>query len=85
MKKRIIAIAAALMMATAPAMAQVFIMEEDDYNGKRQNTPSGQLSVDLPGIYNSGEDWYTPVGEGLLVLAGLAGGYLVGKRRKENK
>ena len=83
MKKRIIAIAAALMMATAPAMAQVFIMEEDDYNGKRQNTPSGQLSVDLPGIYDSGEDWYTPVGEGLLVLAGLAGAYLVGKRRKE--
>ncbi len=83
MKKRIIAIAAALMMASAPAMAQVFIMEEDDYNGKRQNTPSGQLSVDLPGIYDSGEDWYTPVGEGLLVLAGLAGAYLVGKRRKE--
>ncbi len=83
MKKRIIAIAAALMMATAPAMAQVFIMEDDDYNGKRQNTPSGQLSVDLPGIYNSGEDWYTPVGEGIFVLAGLAGAYLVGKRRKE--
>ncbi|MBQ6101687.1 MAG: hypothetical protein IJK36_08910 [Bacteroidales bacterium] len=83
MKKKVLAIAAALMMATAPAMAQVFIMEEDDYNGKRQNTPSGQLSVDLPGIYNSGEDWYTPVGEGLLVLAGLAGAYLVGKRRKE--
>ena len=83
MKKKVLAIAAALMMATAPAMAQVFIMEEDDYNGKRQNTPSGQLSVDLPGIYDSGEDWYTPVGEGLLVLAGLAGAYLVGKRRKE--
>ena len=83
MKKRIIAIAAALMMATAPAMAQVFIMEEDDYNGKRQNTPSGQLSVDLPGIYNSGEDWFTPVGEGIFVLAGLAGAYLLGKRRKE--
>ena len=83
MKKRIIAMAAALMMATAPAMAQVFIMEEDDYNGKRQNTPSGQLSVDLPGIYDSGEDWFTPVGEGIFVLAGLAGAYLVGKRRKE--
>lgn len=83
MKKRIIAMAAALMMATAPAMAQVFIMEEDDYIGKRQNTPSGQLSVELPDIYNSGEDWYTPVGEGLFVLAGLAGAYLVGKRRKE--
>ena len=81
MKKRIIAIAAALMMATAPAMAQVFIMEEDDYNGNRTGTTS--FDVDLPGIYNSGEDWFTPIGEGLLVLAGLAGAYLVGKRRKE--
>ncbi|MBR3426550.1 MAG: hypothetical protein IKG95_01275 [Bacteroidales bacterium] len=81
MKKRIIAIAAALMMATAPAMAQVFIMEEDDYNGNRVGTTS--LDVDLPGVYDSGDDWFTPVGEGLLVLAGLAGAYLVGKRRKE--
>ncbi|MBR5378782.1 MAG: hypothetical protein IK135_06650 [Bacteroidales bacterium] len=83
MKKRIIAIAAALMMATAPAMAQVFIMDDDDLNGNRKNTPSSQLSVDLPGVHNSGLDWYTPVGEGLFVLAGLAGAYLVGKRRKE--
>ena len=83
MKKRIIAIAAALMMATAPAMAQVFIMEDDDYNGKRANTPTDELSFDLPGIYNSGADWYTPVGEGIFMLAGLAGAYLVGKRRKE--
>ena len=81
MKKRIIAIAAALMMATAPAMAQVFIMEEDDYNGNRVGTTS--LDVDLPGVYDSGEDWFTPVGEGIFVLAGLAGAYLVGKRRKE--
>ena len=44
---------------------------------------SSQLSVDLPGIYDSGEDWFTPVGEGIFVLAGLAGAYLVGKRRKE--
>ena len=83
MKKRIIAMAAALMMTTAPAMAQVFIMEEDDYNGKRQNTPSGQLSVDLPGIYDSGEDWYTPVGEGIFVLAGLAGLYLMRTHNKK--
>ena len=83
MKKKVLAIAAALMMATAPAMAQVFIMEEDDYNGKRQNTPSGQLSVDLPGIYDSGEDWYTPVGEGIFVLAGLAGLYLMRTHNKK--
>ena len=83
MKKKVLAIAAALMMATAPAMAQVFIMDEDDYNGKRQNTPSGQLSVDLPGVYDSGEDWYTPVGGGIFVLAGLAGLYLMRTHNKK--
>ena len=85
MKKRIIAIAAALMMATAPAMAQVFIMDEDDYNGKRTPQDPSGLFVDNPGVFDSGEDWFTPVGEGIFVLAGLAGAYLVGKRRKENK
>jgi LPXTG-motif cell wall-anchored protein len=28
-------------------------------------------------------DQFTPVGGGVLLLAGLAGAYLVGKRRKE--
>ena len=29
-------------------------------------------------------DQYVPVGEGILLLAGLAGAYLVGKRKKED-
>jgi len=80
--KKLIAIIAALMLATAPAMAQVFIMDEDEYNNGRAG--SSELNIDLPGIYDSGEDWYTPVGEGIVVLAGLAGAYLLGKRKKEN-
>jgi len=80
--KKLIAIIAALMLATAPAMAQVFIMDEDEYNNNR--TGKTTMDVDLPGWYNSGEDWYSPVGEGIVVLAGLAGAYLLGKRKKEN-
>jgi uncharacterized protein (DUF39 family) len=78
MKKRIITIAAALMMATAPAMAQVFIMDEDDYQGNRAAGPGAMIPMQ-----DNPNDQYIPVGEGVFVLAGLAGAYLLGKRRKE--
>ena len=81
MKKRIIAIATVLMMATAPAMAQIFMTDEDLNNRAGADDPS--MYINLPGSFNSGMDWYAPVGEGLVVLAGLAGAYLLGKRRKE--
>ena len=81
MKKRIITIAAALMLAAAPAMAQVFI-DDDDINN-RAGTDDPSMYVDNPGIFDSGEDWFVPAGEGIVMLAGLAGAYLVGKRKKE--
>lgn len=80
MKKRIITIAAALMIAVAPAMAQVFI--DDEGLNNRAGSPNA-LSLDNPGVYDSGEDWYTPIGESLFVLASLAGAYLIGKRKKQ--
>ena len=81
MKKRIITIVAALMMVTAPAMAQVFIMDEDEYNNGRVSDPAafGVMVPEQDVTY----DQYVPVGEGIVVLAGLAGAYLLGKRRKE--
>ena len=76
------AITAVLTLATAPAMAQVFL-DDDDLNNKRD----GSTEVLGPGAYvpeqNVTHDQYVPVGEGMLLLAGLAGAYLVGKRRKE--
>ena len=81
MKKRIITIAAALMLAAAPAMAQVFI-DDDDINN-RAGTDDASMYVDNPGIFDSGEDWFVPVGEGIIMLAGLAGAYLIGKRKNE--
>lgn len=80
MKKRIIAIATVLMMAAAPAMAQVFI-DEDDVNNRVVD--NGGLFAENPGIYDSGEDWFLPIGEGVYVLAGLAGAYLLRKRKNE--
>ena len=80
MKKRIFAIVAALLMASAPMMAQVFLDDEELLNS-RAGTNEPSMYVENPLVYNSGEDWYTPVGEGLIVLAGFAGAYLLGKRK----
>ena len=82
--KKVIMIAAALMMFAATAKAQVFILDDDEFAGNRATSEGGML-VDLPQIYNSGEDWFVPAGEGLFVLAGLAGAYLLGKRKKEQE
>lgn len=82
MKKRIIAIATVLMMAVVPAMAQVFI-NDDDVNNRAST--DAEMFVNNPGTYDSGEDWFVPVGESLFVLAGLAGAYLIGKRKRDSK
>ena len=82
--KKVIMIAAALMMFAATAKAQVFIIDDDEFTKNRATSDGGML-VDLPQIYNSGEDWFVPAGEGIFVLAGLAGAYLLGKRKKEQE
>ena len=79
MKKLIMTIAIATMFV-APAMAQVFL-DEDEYNANRSGNTA--MNIPNPAVYDSGEDWYAPVGEGIVLLAGLAGAYLIGKRRKE--
>ena len=82
MKKKIVTIVVALMLSSIPAMAQVFMTDEELQNSRVGTTNFG---VDLPGLYNSGEDWYAPVGSGAVLLAGLAGAYFVSKRKKESK
>jgi len=82
MKKKIVTIVIALMLSCIPAMAQVFMSDEDLQNSRVGTT---NLGMDLPGTYNSGEDWYTPVGSGAVLLAGLAGAYLLGKRHKKEQ
>lgn len=82
MKKRIITIAALMLMAVVPAMSQVFILEDNEWNNKRTSQDGfGVMVPEQDVIY----DQYVPVGEGLFVLAGLAGAYLLGKRKKEQE
>ena len=82
MKKLIMTIAIATMLAV-PAMAQVFLDDETTTNN-RELRDGEEFGVMVPSENVDYDQWkYTPVGEGLLVLAGLAGAYLIGKRRKE--
>lgn len=68
------------MMLTAAASAQVFVLNDED-NDRTANSGEG-ISIVNPGYHNSGEDWYVPLGSGTLLLVGLAGAYLVGKKKK---
>ena len=60
--------------------AQVFLIDEEIDNPRIAND---EFNIVNPGWHGSGEDWYTPVGDGALLLAALGGAYLFGKRRKK--
>ena len=60
--------------------AQVFLIDEGIDNPRNPNV---EFNINNPGYHGSGEDWYTPVGDGALLLAALGGAYLLGKKRKE--
>lgn len=84
MKKRILTIVAALMMAITPAMAQVFITDEEAWEHVRSEVDKPTLNVIIP-LQDVEYDQYLPLGDGLLVLAGMGAAYLLGKRKKEQE
>ena len=73
-------LAAALMLAFS-APAQVFMLNENE--SQRDGT---EFNINNPG-FGEGTDFYeetyVPVGSGALLLAGLAGAYLLGKKKKK--
>ena len=69
------------MMLTASASAQVFVLTENDNDRDGSETP--EFNINNPDMHNSGQDYYTPVGSGALLLAGLAGAYLLGKKKEK--
>jgi len=82
MKKRIIVVAAVLLMAIGSSFGQIIYTSEDDPNQR-----DGQFGVMVP-IQNANIDQYklneVPLGSGWLLLAGLGGAYLLRKRKGES-
>ena len=82
MRKRIMIVAAALMMSVA-ANAQIYVLEQDASNAR-----AGESAEILGGFvpengveYDQGQ--YVSLGSGALLLVGLAGAYLLGKKKKK--
>lgn len=80
-KKRNILLAALLLTLAAPLRAQVFMMDGDE-NYRDPEDPA--VFVQLPADYGSGTDYYTPIGNGLMLLTALGGAYLLKKERITN-
>ena len=82
MKKilKIVIIAAALMMGAAnDSQAQVFIMENES-NLREDTEDVLGWPVNPQNGYGTSNDEYTPLGDGILLLAALGGAYLLRKK-----
>ena len=82
MKKTVLTIAIILGM-TFGASAQVFML--DSYENQRDGSETPDFNINNPDNFGNGSDYYeyVPLGSGALLLAGLAGAYLLGKKKKK--
>ena len=80
--KHILLTALLLLTLAAPLRAQVFMMDGDE-NYRDPEDPA--VFVQLPEDYGSATDYYTPIGDGLMLLAALGGAYLLNTKKKTNK
>jgi hypothetical protein len=82
MKKRIVTIILALFMGAVPTMAQVFIMEDDESMSPRDPESAITFNV-IVASQDVANDQFVPLGEGILLLSGLAGAYLLRRRKRD--
>ena len=82
MKKKLIVTLVTVFVALTPAMSQVFITPEEEWNNNRagSDVPLGVVVAEQDVEY----DQFVPVGSGMLILGCLGGAYLLGKRRKDD-
>ena len=80
-KRRRVIVLLLFMIISLTMKAQVFMMDGDE-NYREPENP--QVFAGLPENYGLAVDWYTPVGDGLVLLAALGGAYLLKKRNKSN-
>ena len=85
MKKRIIVIATLLLMFVGASFGQIIYTDEDQGTHLRASTSTGDLGVMVPLQNVNYDQWklmMVPLGDGLLVMIGLGGAYLLRKRKR---
>lgn len=80
-KRRRVIVLFLFMTMSLTMKAQVFMLDGDE-NYRSPEDP--EVFAGLPENYGLGVDWYTPAGDGLVLLAALGGAYLLKKRKKSN-
>ena len=80
MKKKIILSLAIIMLLVGNAKAQVFLIGEESSPRSGTLDPSGMI---VPELGSTNDQGYTPLGSGALLLAGLAGAYMLAKKKKK--
>lgn len=88
MIKRTIAIIVIAFLAIGPAIGQIILTEEDVGINQRLTGDPGTFNVMVP-LQNSNLDqWkeeYVPLGNGLFLLVGLGGAYLLKKKTEDRR
>lgn len=85
MKKRIFALVTVLFMAVMPAMSQVFLTEEEMWESSRAEVDAEYIGNMVPMEDVVIDQWkHVPLGNGLLLLAGMGAAYQLGKRKKND-
>jgi LPXTG-motif cell wall-anchored protein len=70
-----------MFMTIGTAMAQVFIMDDD--GGLNQRNRDGSITFNvMVNAQDVTHDQFIPLGEGVLLLSGMAGFYLLRKRKR---
>lgn len=87
MKKSIVIIIIALLIGCfKPLSAQIIYTQEDAGINPRAQVNSDAIGVMVPMQNSNMDQWkQAPVGNGLLLLAGMGGAYLLSKRKKNKK
>ena len=80
MKRKFLVVLTALLLMAGSSQAQIFIAD-DEFEGILRHGESEYVLV-VP-VQGTDADQFTPIGNGLFVLAGLGATYLLGKKRKK--
>ena len=80
MMKKIMILLTVVFLSVGPLKAQVFIADDEFEGMMRKDNPDFALVSPLQGFSS---DQYLPLGDGVLLLVGLGGAYLLRKRNKK--
>ena len=81
MNKNIIVLLTALLLSIGSMKAQIFIADNEFEGMLRQEQDEFVLFAPVQSLDT--DQFYTPIGSGLLLLTGMAGTYLLTKRKKK--